>query len=52
MRVVDKRMAERLRSRGYVVERVAEVDHGFREFNDYGMLCHAPGCRMAVEDHV
>ena len=51
MAAVDKRLIERLRSRGWVVQRVAPPDHLFQETNDHGNWCHAPGCEFGQEDH-
>jgi hypothetical protein len=51
MDAVDQRLIQRLRSRGYVVERAAGPDHLYREYNDHGNTCHAPGCELAIEDH-
>lgn len=44
-------MIARLRSRGYVVERTAEPDHLYQEYNRHGNTCHAAGCELGEEDH-
>jgi hypothetical protein len=48
----DERMVDRLRSRGWVVERAADPDHAYREYNDAGGTCQAPGCTLAWGDHL